>query len=406
MRSLNFRLLKEGFDDFVRSTANDVFSQIDATVVHVIDQDKKELDELLGDESPENKHLYKTQDPERLKKIIAMHRDSPGTKTAQKKMGYVHRKYMDVVAIKTPDGETYDLDKLKSLIKQRPKQMLIQNEKMQHGSIGTVKFFNIGLPALKSLVVNEKTDELVLVNTCPGAGACVLDCYALKGQFLLFKDVGMSRAQRLNFLVNDPEGFKSRLVHELSTKLKSLKKDGIKVVLRWHDAGDFFAEEYLQMAIDIANICPEIEFYGYTKRANVVTANLPDNLTMRFSEEAAGVEIDKVKDQNVRKAVIVPLSLFKDLFVMGKNGRPERTNKDDSHWIYIPPEKKSIKILKQRIADTYNIDVNTLFTHDEFMNNKSLHKGIEPKYNVIIRPGDSDYPAKMKTVQAAFNLEH
>lgn len=29
-------------------------------------------------------------------------------------------------------------------------------------------FFDIGLPALKGLAVNEKTDEFIVVDTCPG----------------------------------------------------------------------------------------------------------------------------------------------------------------------------------------------------------------------------------------------
>ena len=109
---------------------------------------------------------------------------STADKVDKYKMPYVHR---GNIKIKDESDHTFDLDKLKAAITQRPDKILKQNEKITHSGGGSTVYYNIGLPALKGLAVNEKTGEFVVVDTCPGAGACKVYCYAKKGGYVQWK---------------------------------------------------------------------------------------------------------------------------------------------------------------------------------------------------------------------------
>ena len=204
------------------------------------------------------------------------------------KMPYVHT---DNIEIKDENDRTYDLEKLKLSIKVRPTTLLKQNEKITHSGGDATVYFNLGLPALKGLAVNEKNNEFVIVDTCPGAGACKVYCYAKKGGYVQWKASSMSQTRVLNFLLNDPEGFKSKLSSEIKsaqmnfnkkqTKLSS-NKNKTKLVIRWHDAGDFFSPEYLNLAYSIASNFPDVDFYAYTKMASVAVGTKPANFTTNF----------------------------------------------------------------------------------------------------------------------------
>ena len=91
-------------------------------------------------------------------------------KTDKYKLPYIHRS--SVVKFKSPDGKTYDEDKIKQALAQRPKKLLKQNEKMRHSNGALEQFFNIGFAALVGVAIDESTNELIVVNTCPGAGSC------------------------------------------------------------------------------------------------------------------------------------------------------------------------------------------------------------------------------------------
>jgi hypothetical protein len=172
------------------------------------------------------------------------------------KMPYVHRGNIE---IKDENDRTFDLDKLKAAITARPEKILKQNEKISHSGGGSTVYFNIGLPALKGLAVNESTGDFVVVDTCPGAGACKVYCYAKKGGYVQWKASSLSQTRQLNFLLNDPEGYKAKLKAELSAAERKFGKKGTKVVVRWHDAGDFFSPDYLNLAYSIAKDFPNID---------------------------------------------------------------------------------------------------------------------------------------------------
>ena len=46
---------------------------------------------------------------------------------------------------------------------------------MKHSNGALEQFFNIGFAALVGIALDENTNELIIVNTCPGAGSCKID---------------------------------------------------------------------------------------------------------------------------------------------------------------------------------------------------------------------------------------
>ena len=113
-------------------------------------------------------------------------------------------------------GKEYDTEKLKKQIMERPSSLLKKNEKMKHSDGTATQFYNIGLPALKGLAVNEKTGKFIIVDTCPGAGSCKLQCYAMRGSYVQYPATSMGQSKILNFLVNHPEKFAARLKAEIN----------------------------------------------------------------------------------------------------------------------------------------------------------------------------------------------
>ena len=326
-----------------------------------------------------------------------MDRSKTKKKTKRDKFDYpyVHGSNIEV---KDEAGKKYNTEALKSAIMQRPKSILGQNAKMQHSETGTEAVYDIGLPALKGLAVNENTGEFVIVDTCPGAGACKTYCYAMKGSYVMFKAVSLGLSRMLNFLLNDPEGFAAKLNDEIAeAKLKNAKK-GAKTVVRWHDAGDFFSEQYLDMAYSVANANPGVSFYAYTKMGDVANAIRPKNFNMNFSQGASSEQEKKVDIVRTKHSKVVPKDMFFDLIDRDGNN----LNKDSKGRMqFASPEKR--KEFKIRLAHKYTIDPTTILTYDEMM---ALPIGSKPKWNVIVMPGDGDNSANRNDVVGSYLLFH
>ena len=127
------------------------------------------------------------------------------------KYPYVHPALAREIQIVDASGRRYDLNKLKTYIATRPDKILKQNEKISHSGGESTQFYNIGLPALQGLGYDEKNQKFVIINTCPGAGACKVYCYAKKGGYVQYMPVNISQTRQLNFLLNDPDGYKNML---------------------------------------------------------------------------------------------------------------------------------------------------------------------------------------------------
>jgi hypothetical protein len=320
---------------------------------------------------------------------------STADKVDKYKMPYVHR---GNIKIKDESDRAFDLDKLKAAITQRPDKILKQNEKITHSGGGSTVYYNIGLPALKGLAVNEKTGEFVVVDTCPGAGACKVYCYAKKGGYVQWKASSMSQTRLLNFLLNDPQGFKAKLESELSAAKSKFGKKGTKVVVRWHDAGDFFSPEYVDLAYSVAKDFPDVDFYAYTKMAGVALGNKPNNFKMNFSMGATPDQEKQINFGSTKHSTVVPKPMITDLILKDADGKLVKV---DGKMQFKSPD--AVETLKQKLAAKYGVNKDSVITYDEMM---KIPVGDKPKWNVIIKPGDGDDAANRADVIGSWLLIH
>jgi len=323
------------------------------------------------------------------------------TKSDKYKMPYMHRS--SVIEYYDEDGKRFKEESVVEALKQRPKKLLKQNEKMKHSNGELEQFFNVGFAALTGVAVDESTDKLIIVNTCPGAGSCKVDCFAMKGGKVQFKAAWLSDGRILTYLLNDPDGFFDQLSSEIEKEEKLGDKGGYEVTIRWHDAGDFFSPEYFDLAMSMAKKHPGVKFYAYTKMSDAVLAQKPGNFIINWSEGAHTSQEKKVKasDPNLdttKNSRIVPTDAFDDLLVKDKKGNLAKG--PEGQW-QIQSDKLSE--LKHRLAKLYNISSNSILSYDEYINRPKI-KGL--KYHVIVAPGEGDISANDPDVISTLLLRH
>ena len=313
----------------------------------------------------------------------------------------------NVKALVKDDGKTeWDLDDLAIQITTPPKSILGTNAKMAKSKEEGAMTYDLTLPALSGLVVDEDTGEFVEITTCPGAGECQLYCYARKGGYVMFPNSSMSAARALNFLVNHPDEYMDMFDKEVKIAKDRTDKAGIKLLVRIHDAGDFFSKEYYNLAMDVARKNPDVKFYFYTKMGDIATdANAPDNVVKQFSPgarrgEVKKVELVKSRGDHVKNAVTLPKDMFRGLFVTDAKGKYV---KDDKGRTQIKSQEEWDKF-KRELASTYKIDPESIITYDQMV---KTPEGDEPKWNVIVFPsGHGDLGATRKDVQNQFLMFH
>jgi hypothetical protein len=305
------------------------------------------------------------------------------------------------------EGEI-DIDHFIRQITALPKLIFDRNPKMEKSDRGGGQYtVNTGIPALRSILYDKEQGKFYTINTCPGAGSCAIDCYARKGRYIMSDGKNLKYTQRLNLLLNDPEMYENIIMDELDplayTLKRQAKKEGIdiKLIIRWNDAGDFFAKKYYDIAISVTNQLLEagynVESYAYTKMGDI--ANIADpNFVMNFSDDANKKETAKVNTDTAKISKIVPKELFKDIFV--KKG-PHYVKNEKEKADFINDEAK--EMLKNRISVKYNVPYESLVYTDELPTTQD-----EPlKYNVIVLPtGDSDVGAQRKDVKGSYLLQH
>ena len=331
------------------------------------------------------------------------------TKSDKYKMPYIHRS--NVIEYLSPDGKTYSEDAIKKTLAVRPKALLKQNEKMKHSNGEFEQFFNVGFAALTGIALDEQTNNLIIVNTCPGAGSCKVDCFAMKGGKVQFKAAWQSDGRILTYLLNDPDGFFNQLSAEITKESDAGKKgdkkfpNGWQTTVRWHDAGDFFSPEYLDMALKMAAKHPDVKFYAYTKMAGAALAKKPDNFIINWSEGAHTSQEKQVKasDANLDKTKnsrIVPDEMFQDLLVKDEKGNLVKGAA--GQW-QVQPDK--LPELKQRLGKQYGLSPSSILSYEEYMaKRKSIPAGM--KYNVIVAPGEGDISANDPNIISTLLLRH
>jgi len=331
-------------------------------------------------------------------------RNKDKKKTDKYNLPYIHR--TSVIKYYNAEGKQYDVDAIKKALAQRPKKLLKQNEKMVHSSGEKEQFFNIGFAALVGVALDENTNELIVVNTCPGAGSCKTECFAMKGGKVQFEGPWLSDGRILTYLLNDPTGFFEQLSEEIAKEEAKGQKGEYTVTIRWHDAGDFFSPEYMRLAFNLANRFPNISFYAYTKVADAALGNKPSNFMINWSEGASISQEKQVKKNDptlttTKNSRIVPSSLFYDLLV--KDEKKNLIKGSQGQWQVIPDQ---LPELKQRLAQEYGISPNSILSYNEWENKVKGNDKSPLKYNVIVAPGEPDLTANDKGVLSTLLLKH
>lgn len=132
------------------------------------------------------------------------------------------------------------------------------------------KFLMFGLPAHKS------ASGLI---TCPGAGKCLIGCYAQQGWYRSWKVKRLQeRRLRLTF-----KG--EKFVQAINQEIQRRKPK----VVRIHDSGDFYDISYLERWVRICFMNPAVTFFTYSKMAPIIkaaqkTGPMPSNLFIVLSE--------------------------------------------------------------------------------------------------------------------------
>jgi len=304
-------------------------------------------------------------------------------------------------------GETeIDIERFKSDITEIPKTIFDVGEKSKHtNELDEVVFtVNTGIPALRTVIWDEDNKKFYVLNTCPGAGSCIVNCYALKGFYIMSKGKNLKLTQRINMLVNHPKEYESRMLKELRKFAFEAELDNKKLKIRWNDAGDFFSDVYFNIAVNVTNELKKlhgkhIDSYAYTKSGKYIALGEKHGLTMNFSMEGKPSERDGVNLEETKLSLIVPRDVFKGIF--------ERKTKEQSTDQFVDFESGREELKKriwEKYKDQYKIDLDSLKYTDEII---SKAEGKKYKYNVIVLPhGDSDISAQRQDVRISFLLEH
>jgi hypothetical protein len=111
--------------------------------------------------------------------------------------------------------------------------------------------------------------------TCPGAGACASICFARQG-FYVIPAVARAREVNLAIIRKSLSEFEKFATEDL----QHIRKN----IIRLHDSGDFFLQDYLDTWFRIAIKFPKKRFYAYTKSVRLSFVNKPKNFSIVFSE--------------------------------------------------------------------------------------------------------------------------
>lgn len=351
-------------------------------------------------------------------------------KTKRDKFGpIVHASNIQAITKSENPEDIWDLDQLAALIMERPtavigenakmkktRTLLGKNSKMSKSAVGSGDMvYKITMPALKGLVVDEETGEFAIVSTCPSAKTCVQNCYAMKGNFLRFPGTSLKASRSLNYLLNDPQGYMNLISKEITRGTKSARRQGLRFVVRWHDAGDFFSKDYLNLAYDVAKQHPDVIFYFYTKVADFVINNNQENVVATFSHGARTSDEEKIEQHlaqgnRVKRAHIVPYPMIKQYVKLVDYTPPPKPPKPGKKQK--PPEKdirtewkdaNSLASAKRVIGMNYGINPKTILSYDEMMRTPESN-GF--KWNVIVTPSEGDNAAYRRDVENIFLIEH
>jgi hypothetical protein len=313
------------------------------------------------------------------------------------------------------DGEV-NIKKFISQISKQPDTIFDYGTKSQHTTDEDVVTINTGIPALRAVLWDEDNEEFYVINTCPGAGQCVKNCYAMQRFYVMLDGKILKLINRLNLMMNDPDSYAKLALRELKTAAYDASLDDKTLMIRWNDAGDFFSEKYFNICLDVTKKLLDAGFkvksYAYTKVAKYYKMGVDAGMIMNFSMGSNARELQQINPKESKISIILPESVFKnDIFVKVKGD----IQKDENGKAKFLSEESRV-LLKQRILDYYksNSDKEHLWVKDVINLDNLKYTDELPrqqeerfKYNAIVLPkGDSDRPSQRSDVRVTILLEH
>ena len=283
------------------------------------------------------------------------------------------------------DEDKVDIEHFIAKMTEPPTNVINTNDKILKSGGPYEYVYKTGIPAFRGIAYDIEKDKFHYINTCPGAGSCAVICYAMKGRYIQYPAAYDSMTRRLNYLLNYPDRYEEQMYNELKAKAEEHKAfEGYKpkVILRWNDSGDFFANKYTQIAEYVMNRLKgegyNVDSYAYTKVADV---SKDAEFQTTFSSGANKKQSQKV-GKGKKTSLVVPKELFKDLDFM-------RVADEDT--------------LKSRISDFLGINKNEIISYEELI---STPKGDKQKWSVIVTPNDGDDAAFRKDVKTILLTQH
>ena len=158
------------------------------------------------------------------------------------------------------------------------------NAKLLKSSKGKYRVLGFGIPADHNF--SHKGEKR---NTCPQALACKAVCYAKQGRYAM---PNVIQARKHNLKLSLRPTFVKHIIADLNqmvVKSKVCRKP--YNVVRLHDSGDFYSQEYLNAWATVAATFPDVIFYAYTKSLHLDMSAIPSNLRITRSQ---GGRLDKL----------------------------------------------------------------------------------------------------------------
>lgn len=324
----------------------------------------------------------------------------------------------NIRSIQDDDIEKY-LANLAEFISIEPEIIMDSNPKMVKSDVGANQVtVNTGLPAIVGIIYDKQDGHFKSISSCPGAGKCVIGCYARKAFYSFDEDKTIKLARRLNLLWNNPQRYTERILEELRPTAEDVKlssighKDKMKLVIRWNDAGDFFSKRYVQVAVDVTKTLIKegynVMSYAYTKSgAYAIELNNNNDFVINFSTDAHPKELDQVDaydtKREMKRATKVPKELWKEFFIP-KGSSWVKTIKGLPRF----KDEESAEGLKDAIYNKYG-DIDKISRDSLVYNFELPYKEEEEKnkYNVIVlQTGDSDINGQRRDVKMSYLLAH
>jgi hypothetical protein len=311
--------------------------------------------------------------------------------------------------IKLKIGTTdIDVPAFIKLLTTPPKTIFDEGEKSKHSSGQGILTINTGIPALRGFVYDkdDSNKPFKVINTCPAAGACALDCYALQGFYIMNDGKNIKLAQRLQQIMEDPDGYVKQAYAEAELYAFKAKRDNNMLSIRWNDAGDFFAQRYFDSAVKITKKLWEngykVNSYFYTKMAGLV--NIAEILGFVVTHSLGGTQ--DLSDAK-KKSVIVPKEVFSGIFKPTKGRGYEKDETGKTKFVDAVNGRDE---LKKRIYNTYHTNPefkDLTFDSLKYTDELPSDEGNPGEFSIITLPGgDSDRPAQRKDVKYNFLTYH